>query len=134
MIRRKTPLRRSRFNSPRARISPVSKRRAPQLRAYSIARKRYLAEHPICEVWCSEKGWQWYAPGRYRHEGVVATWDAEACFLRTEGAPLSVEIHHRKGRVGALLLDERWWFAISRQNHDRIHANPKEARERGWLL
>jgi hypothetical protein len=43
------------------------------------------------------------------------------------------DVHHSAGRIGALLNDETKWFALCRGCHDRIHANPKEARTKGWL-
>ena len=43
------------------------------------------------------------------------------------------EVHHSRGRFGALLLDERYWVAVSRDGHRWIHANVTEARERGWI-
>lgn len=43
------------------------------------------------------------------------------------------EVHHTRGRAGALLLDKRFWIAVSRIGHRWIHSNPAEARRRGWL-
>lgn len=43
------------------------------------------------------------------------------------------EVHHTRGRAGALLTDERFWVAVSKQGHRWIHAHPAEARRRGWL-
>jgi hypothetical protein len=43
------------------------------------------------------------------------------------------EVHHLRGRAGSLLLDERFWMAISKQGHRWVHANMDEARKRGWL-
>jgi len=45
----------------------------------------------------------------------------------------SIEVHHGKGRATIeLLLDDNYWIAVSREGHDWIHANPKEAMERGF--
>jgi hypothetical protein len=43
------------------------------------------------------------------------------------------EIHHMRGRLGPLLLDQRFWLATSKKGHKWIHANPDAAREQGWL-
>ena len=43
------------------------------------------------------------------------------------------EVHHKRGRAGALLLDERWWLGVSKFGHRAIHMFPRLARERGWL-
>ena len=47
--------------------------------------------------------------------------------------PRSVDVHHMKRR-GKYFLDMATWMAVSRQSHDWIHANPKEATELGWLI
>lgn len=44
------------------------------------------------------------------------------------------QIHHRKGRVGDLLLDESFWLALSFEGHDWVHKNPALSYERGWLI
>jgi hypothetical protein len=46
----------------------------------------------------------------------------------------STEIHHSAGRRGDMLLDTRFWFAVSRQGHTRIHENPEWAEEHGFLI
>lgn len=44
------------------------------------------------------------------------------------------EVHHKRGRTGKLLRDQRYWLAISRSGHDWVHQNPRLAREKGWLI
>jgi len=55
----------------------------------------------------------------------------------------ATDIHHMKGRVGyadqwarennvSLLLDERFWLAVSRLGHIRIEDNPDWARKMGY--
>lgn len=44
------------------------------------------------------------------------------------------EIHHMKGRIGALLLDDRYWLAVSVKAHVEITNNPKWALEKGYSL
>lgn len=45
----------------------------------------------------------------------------------------SSQIHHIRGRLGPLLLDERYWLAVSWEGHRWIHDNPAIARKRGWI-
>jgi len=49
------------------------------------------------------------------------------------GAP-ATEIHHKSGRENELLFDPLYFMAICRSCHSWIHNNPKEARDRKWLL
>ena len=45
----------------------------------------------------------------------------------------SREIHHTRGRAGTLLVDVRFWVAVSREAHDWIQSHPIEARAEGLL-
>lgn len=45
----------------------------------------------------------------------------------------STDIHHIRGRAGNLMLDTRFWLAVSRQGHNRIHTEPEWARRHGFL-
>ena len=44
------------------------------------------------------------------------------------------EVHHKKGRIGKLLLDKKFWLAVSREGHRYIHNNIDESMNKGWLL
>lgn len=46
----------------------------------------------------------------------------------------TTEVHHMKGRIGKLLLDKRYWLAVSRKGHQRIELNPEWAKEQGFSL
>ena len=46
----------------------------------------------------------------------------------------ATEIHHKKGRIGKLYLDDRFWLAVSRSGHVWIENNPIEAKKRGFSL
>jgi hypothetical protein len=46
----------------------------------------------------------------------------------------ATDVHHTRGRLGALLVDKKWWLPVSRAGHNWIHNNPKEATERGFLF
>jgi len=96
-------------------IRRVSSKLAVQLEQYFKARLEFLAANPICKVWMDEN------PSRLS-------------FHEYGGAPRSTDIHHRRGRVGKMLLDTRYWMAVSRTAHQRIHQFPKWAREKGYLL
>lgn len=45
----------------------------------------------------------------------------------------STQNHHERGRLKSLLLDERFWHAVSMAGHEWIGAHPDEARKRGLL-
>lgn len=55
----------------------------------------------------------------------------------------TTDVHHMKGRVGfadkhardnniPLLIDERFWLAVSRRGHKWIEGHPDQAKERGF--
>ena len=44
------------------------------------------------------------------------------------------EVHHKKGRIGALLTDVRYFLAVSHDGHKKIENNPKWAKEMGYSL
>lgn len=47
---------------------------------------------------------------------------------------VSVDIHHKKGRVGKLLHDERYFMAVCRKHHTEIEISPSWAIEQGYSL
>jgi len=44
------------------------------------------------------------------------------------------EIHHKNGRTNERLYDSNFFMSSCRPCHNWIHANPKEAREQGYLI
>lgn len=46
----------------------------------------------------------------------------------------TTEIHHMKGRIGDLLIDTKYWLAVSREGHVLIEQNPEWAKENGYSL
>jgi hypothetical protein len=44
------------------------------------------------------------------------------------------QIHHKKGRIGELLLDERYWMSVCHKCHDYIEKHPEWAKEKGYSL
>lgn len=90
-------------------IRPHSKARQKQLREYCRKRQIYLLCNPVCRV----------------HSIVWGGADV--------GLHYAKEIHHTYGRVGSLLLDEKFWKPVCRECHNWIGAHPKAARERGLI-
>lgn len=43
------------------------------------------------------------------------------------------DVHHKRGRLGQLLLCKRFWMPVSRKGHQWIQDHPDEARKHGWL-
>lgn len=46
----------------------------------------------------------------------------------------TTDVHHRKGRIGKLLLDTKYWLAVSREGHQKIEENPEWAYAMGYSL
>ena len=46
----------------------------------------------------------------------------------------TTDIHHMKGRIGDLLLNQRYWIALSREGHQHVEDNPEWAKENGYSL
>lgn len=100
---------------------------------YSKKRASFLALHPWCQVWLSDNG--------ETEDDVFTMVDGTGWIHSNRGfdmvwvqVPRSVEIHHKRGRTGLMLLNEEFWLAVSRNGHNFIHNNPKEAYERGFML
>ncbi len=59
-------------------------------------------------------------------------------FLKGKICPVtgskSTEVHHMNGREGERLNDISFFLGVSRAGHEWIHANPSEARRKGWLV
>lgn len=46
----------------------------------------------------------------------------------------ATEVHHLRGRIGALLTDERYFLGVTRKGHQWIEEHPEEAYELGYSL
>lgn len=46
----------------------------------------------------------------------------------------STDVHHRKGRMGDLLVDATYFLAVCRECHKWIEENPIEAKNAGFSL
>lgn len=59
-------------------------------------------------------------------------------FLKDKFCPITgqiaTQIHHKKGRIGSLLCDVRYWLAVSDEGHKKIELNPIWAKEQGYSL
>lgn len=97
---------------PILRIRPVSKRQAPKLRAYNAKAKAWK-EGRLC------------AGAGLTHEGRYI------CGAKEH---LCAHVHHQAGKVGPLLMDERYWVPACETLHSFIHANPKAARKYGLIV
>lgn len=82
-------------------IKPLTKERSAQNRLYLKLRAQFLRDHPICQV-----------------------------NIECIKAP-ATEIHHKKGRIGNLLTDVRYFLACCRACHDWELKHSKEAKEKG---
>jgi len=64
--------------------------------------------------------------------------ELRAAFLVNKICPITgemaTEVHHKKGRCGALLTDVRFFLAVSRRGHVWIEANPAEAEKLGYVI
>lgn len=86
-------------------LPPVSDKRAKEQRVYSIARKLFLKHHPLCQA---------------KVAGICQV--------------ASAEVHHKKGRIGELYLDQQYWLAVCSTCHKHVETHPEEAKEKGWSL
>ena len=43
------------------------------------------------------------------------------------------DCHHKLGRAGKLILDERYWVPVCQTHHEWIHTHPEAARKVGLL-
>ena len=46
----------------------------------------------------------------------------------------TTDVHHKKGRVGKLFLETKYWLAVSRKGHQKIELNPEWAKENNYSL
>ena len=91
------------------RIKPRSKRRAAEEREYLKERNEWLErpENSICAV----------------------------CIVEQEPIPQrATQVHHKKGRIGKLLLDKRFWLGVCDEHHRVITEHSAEAIRKGYSL
>lgn len=44
----------------------------------------------------------------------------------------TIDVHHSRGKLGPLLIDQRFWIPVCRTCHDWIGSNPDAARKLTW--
>lgn len=86
-------------------IRPRSKKRATQERDYNNKRDSFLEENNVCEA---------QIEGRCSYE--------------------ATQVHHKKGRIGELLTDTRYFMAVCPACHQWIEEHPTEAKQKGWSI
>jgi hypothetical protein len=84
-------------------IPSRSPKRSKQEAEYSKLRKEFLTKYPMCQA----------------HLPQVCT-------------QVSTDVHHMKGRIGDLLLDEAHWLSVCRGCHYWIEMRPQEAKQLGF--
>jgi len=107
------------LRKPAKRIRSVSKSRAAVTRLYRSEAKQFITEAFLKGAVCPVLR-------------AVMRGEIQANELAVGCHPIS-EVHHMRGRLGALLLDKRYWVGVSRSGHAWIHANPKSARKIGLI-
>jgi hypothetical protein len=79
-----------------------------------------------------------YSPRRQEASRVYAQKRAQFLKMKPQcercRSAKSRDVHHKAGRHGGNYLNVSTWAAVCRPCHDWIHAHPKEAREKGWLV
>jgi hypothetical protein len=59
----------------------------------------------------------------------------KSCVAKLSGCKgRSCDIHHMKGRIGTLLLEQKYWISVCRECHEWIENNPKDAKLLGLSL
>lgn len=88
-------------------------RRSP-LRAVSVKRAGQMNEYrPLSDAFLAEHRFCQYPDG---------------C-----GQP-ATDLHHRRGRFGERLLDQRYWAASCRRHNDEAETNTGHCLDIGWLI
>lgn len=108
------------------RIRPVSKRRQAATAEYRAAAKKFVKDAikagKTCPVFDAYASLPPQAQAFLRQP-----WDGRLRCVKVN------EVHHTRGRAGALLNDQRFWLAVSKWGHRLIHTMPELARQRGWM-
>lgn len=84
---------------------PINKKSTKQQKleiVYRIARDKFLKDHPYCQA---------QLPG---------------CMGKCD------QIHHKKGKIGELYLDTKYWLALDFNCHRWIEEHPEEAKKLGF--
>jgi hypothetical protein len=132
---RRTPMRRTAFNGPRARIRPVSDKRAGEADAREATRQAVIARDVTCRVGPAIDRYLLEVDAAARRAGRTSIWmdpDVEAFAAQARACrPWQAgDVHEPGGRgrdIGSHLDADRCVLAC-RPCHDWCHANPRLAR------
>lgn len=91
--------------------SSTAERGKEKAKLYKKARREYLEAHRCCEAKLTGC--------------MIPTLNYEA---------LGLQIHHKKGRLGELLFDKRYFLAVCQNCHSYIENNPEFAISHGYSL
>lgn len=86
-------------------IPPRSPKRSKQESQYGKLRKEFLSKYPMCQA-----------------------------HLPNTCTQIATDVHHMKGRIGNLLLNQTYWLALCRGCHNWIENHPEAAKELGFSL
>lgn len=89
------------FCKPSKPIARRSTKRAKQERQYSVDRIKFLQDNPVCKI------------------------QVDGCTHK------ATQVHHAKGRIGELLLNQKYWVATCASCHTWAEVNPIESKEIG---
>lgn len=100
----------------RKRIRPRSQAMTARMKVYNERKAIFLAqpENRLCQA-------------------MLKFWNHAFGLQHPAPLPPATQVHHSRGRAGALLLDERWWIPVSMTGHQMIQNNPDLARKLGLL-
>lgn len=68
---------------------------------------------------------------QYRRDAAAFLAEHPRCQFPGECAAAATEVHHRKGRVGVLLLDQAHWSGLCHDHHAWTTEHPAAAYEMG---
>lgn len=85
-------------------IPKVSEKQLLRLKEYRKVRDEYMKNNPYCQA------------------------RLDYCQVK------STDLHHKAGKIGKLLSDERYFLAVCRTCHERIERHPAMAKELGLSL
>lgn len=85
-------------------IAPISDKQKKRLAEYRVVRDDYMANHKWCEA---------------KLNGCTS---------------IATDLHHKAGKVGALLTDSRYFCALCRSCHTWVGENHSKAKELGLVV
>ncbi len=109
----------------------ASKKRGKANAEYLELRKGFLEQNPYCQWFMQENGISEEVAAA--NIGLVLV-NHPVWGWKHIHVPRATQVHHKKGRVGNLLIDIRYWMAVSHEAHEHIHRFPKESYEKLYML